>query len=177
MPDTKPATLPDQPPDPSLFGVPTNERPEIRWPDPVPRDGGRDVQVSEGATHVVIADHFGGSPGWERGDKIKEEDLPEGGHTLEELMRMKPYPPIRPLRDDERPRPEEVTKHDRKPKAAAGTTSLSDLGMALMEKEKTLTAREKALAEREAKSSAVKEPEPLLPVKPSAVKEPEAPKK
>lgn len=113
MLDTKPATLPDDPPDSALFGLPTNERPTIAWPEPVPRDRDRVRHVSEGATHVVIAEHFGI---WERGDKLKESDLPAGGHTLETISRIQPYPPLRPLRDDERPKAEEVTRHDPKAK-------------------------------------------------------------
>lgn len=107
MPETKPSGLPESPPDPALFGVPTNDRPQIAWPDPIPEDPDRERFVSEGATHVVIANRFGE---FARGDKISRDDLPDAA-DFEAIARIKPYPPVRPLNADERPKANEVTKH------------------------------------------------------------------
>lgn len=116
MPVEKPSGLPENPPDPRLFAVPVNDPPRIAWPDPVPEDPSREVVVSEGATHVVIANAFGE---FVRGDKISAHDLPEAA-DMEALAKIKPYPPIRPLsrdvENDERPKANEITRH-RKAKA------------------------------------------------------------
>lgn len=109
MADTKPPGLPETQPDPALFGVPTNERPQIAWPEPTPEDPDRERVVSEGATHIVIANRFGE---FARGDKISQADLPEAA-DFDAIGRVKPYPPLRPLRDEERPKANEVTRRHR----------------------------------------------------------------
>lgn len=114
MPAEKPSGLPEAPPDPALFGVPTNAPPSIAWPDPIPEDPARERVVSEGATHIVLANRF---DQFARGDKISQYDLPEAA-DLEAIEKIKPYPPIRPLNNDEKPKADEVTKH-RKAKAKA----------------------------------------------------------
>ena len=111
MPETKPSGLPEKPADDVIFGPPVNDRPLIALPDPEPEDPARERVVSEGATHIVIANRFGE---FARGDKISEDDLPEAA-DFEAIARIKPYPPIRPLNADERPKAHEVTKH-RRPK-------------------------------------------------------------
>lgn len=115
MPEMKPAGLPDAPLDPALFNVPVNGRPEIAWPEPTPADPDRERVVTEGATHVVISDRFGV---WSRGDKIKEAGLPASA-VLANILKIKPYPPIRLLRDDEKPTKDEITQFDPTPPKVA----------------------------------------------------------
>jgi colicin import membrane protein len=112
MPESPPLTVP---PDPNAFGVPTNDRPTPPAADATPRDVEREQVVSPGATHVVIADSLGGR--WERGDKIKAEDLPRGA-DIDRLVNLKPFPALRPLTDEEK-RGVPLTKEQADAKAKA----------------------------------------------------------